>query len=167
MKSLKKKRRIQVLVAAAVALLAPYVNSYRRYVPDFAAPINLEWGRDNRTTGLRVPISGPEARRLENRLAGMDCNPNLGIAASLATGYLGLVQGANPRAECLGDAYMSDDELPTNLGDALDEMVASDAMREVLGTEFVAVYESVKRNEYKEFLQVISPWEREHLLLNV
>jgi hypothetical protein len=42
-----------------VALLAPYVNSYRRYVPDFAAPINLEWGRDNRTTGLRVPISGP------------------------------------------------------------------------------------------------------------
>ena len=152
---------------AAVALLAPYVNSYRRYVPDFAAPINLEWGRDNRTTGLRVPISGPEARRLENRLAGMDCNPYLGIAASLATGYLGLMQAENPRPDCLGDAYMSEDELPTNLGDALDEMVASEQMREVLGTEFVAVYESVKRNEYKEFLQVISPWEREHLLLNV
>lgn len=152
---------------AAVALLAPYVNSYRRYVPDFAAPINLEWGRDNRTTGLRVPISGADGRRVENRLAGMDCNPYLGIAASLATGYLGLVQGANPRAECLGDAYMSDDELPTNLGDALDEMVASQPMREVLGAEFVAVYEAVKRNEYKEFLQVISPWEREHLLLNV
>lgn len=152
---------------AAVALLAPYVNSYRRYVPDFAAPINLEWGRDNRTTGLRVPISGPDGRRVENRLAGMDCNPYLGLAASLATGYLGLVQGANPRAECLGDAYMSDDELPTNLGDALDEMVASQPMREVLGSEFVAVYEAVKRNEYKEFLQVISPWEREHLLLNV
>ena len=152
---------------AAVALLAPYVNSYRRYVPDFAAPINLEWGRDNRTTGLRVPISGPDARRVENRLAGMDCNPYLGIAASLATGYLGLVESDNPRAECLGDAYMGDDELPTNLGDALDEMVESAPMREVLGSEFVAVYESVKRNEYKEFLQVISPWEREHLLLNV
>ena len=62
---------------------------------------------------------------------------------------------------------MGDDELPTNLGDALDEMVESAPMREVLGSEFVAVYESVKRNEYKEFLQVISPWEREHLLLNV
>ncbi|ARJ70021.1 glutamine synthetase family protein [Paracoccus contaminans] len=158
---------MQTHLPAAVALLAPYVNSYRRYVPDFAAPINLEWGRDNRTTGLRVPISGPEARRVENRLAGMDCNPYLGLAASLATGYLGLVQGQMPRAECLGDAYMSDDELPTNLGDALDEMAASEAMRDVLGTEFVAVYESVKRNEYKEFLQVISPWEREHLLLNV
>jgi glutamine synthetase len=57
--------------------------------PDFAAPINLEWGRDNRTTGIRVPISDPQARRIENRLAGMDCNPYLGLAASLACGYLG------------------------------------------------------------------------------
>lgn len=158
---------MQKHLPAAVALLAPYVNSYRRYVPDFAAPINLEWGRDNRTTGLRVPISSPEARRVENRLAGMDCNPYLGIAASLACGYLGLVEGENPRAECLGDAYMSEDELPTNLGDALDIMTEDASMGGVLGQEFVAVYESVKRNEYKEFLQVISPWEREHLLLNV
>lgn len=152
---------------AVIALLAPYVNSYRRYVPDFAAPINLEWGRDNRTTGLRVPISGPDSRRIENRLAGMDCNPYLGIAASLACGYLGLIEAESPRAEYLGDAYMSQDELPYNLGDALDLMVDSAPMRQVLGEEFVAVYESVKRNEYKEFLQVISPWEREHLLLNV
>ena len=152
---------------AAIALLAPYVNSYRRYVPDFAAPINLEWGRDNRTTGLRVPISGPEARRVENRLAGMDCNPYLGFAASLACGYLGLTELRDPRPEYLGDAYMSEDELPLTIGDALDLMVASEAMRGVLGQEFVSVYESVKRNEYKEFLQVISPWEREHLLLNV
>ena len=152
---------------AAIALLAPYVNSYRRYVPDFAAPINLEWGRDNRTTGLRVPISKPEARRVENRLAGMDCNPYLGLAASLACGYLGLVEGTKPRAECLGDAYMSEDELPLTLGDALDLMADSEPMRGVLGEQFIAVYESVKRNEYKEFLQVISPWEREHLLLNV
>ncbi len=158
---------MQKHLPAAIALLAPYVNSYRRYVPDFAAPINLEWGRDNRTTGLRVPISSPESRRIENRLAGMDCNPYLGIAASLACGYLGLVEAENPRPEYLGDAYMSQDELPYNLGDALDLMVESEAMRGVLGDEFTAVYEAVKRNEYKEFLQVISPWEREHLLLNV
>lgn len=152
---------------AAVALLAPYVNSYRRYVPDFAAPINLEWGRDNRTTGLRVPISGPEARRVENRLAGMDCNPYLGIAASLACGYLGLVEATMPRAECTGDAYMSETDLPYNLGDALDLLDEDKALQEVLHPEFCRVYDSVKRNEYKEFLQVISPWEREHLLLNV
>ena len=151
----------------AVALLAPYVNSYRRYVPDFAAPINLEWGRDNRTTGLRVPISGPAARRLENRLAGMDCNPYLGIAASLACGYLGLKEGKMPKPECTGDAYMNETDLPYNLGDALDLLEEDGPLREVLGIEFCGVYDSVKRNEYKEFLQVISPWEREHLLLNV
>ena len=151
----------------AVALLAPYVNSYRRYVPDFAAPINLEWGRDNRTTGLRVPISGPEARRLENRLAGMDCNPYLGLAASLACGYLGLKEGRMPHPECTGDAYNSETDLPYNLGDALDLLEEDSALRDVLGQEFCLVYDAVKRNEYKEFLQVISPWEREHLLLNV
>lgn len=158
---------MQAHLPGAVALLAPYVNSYRRYVPDFAAPINLEWGRDNRTTGLRVPISGPEARRLENRLAGMDCNPYLGIAASLACGYLGLKEGKLPKPECTGDAYMSETDLPYNLGDALDLLEEDSALRDVLGDEFCSVYDSVKRNEYKEFLQVISPWEREHLLLNV
>lgn len=158
---------MQTHLPAAVALLAPYVNSYRRYVPDFAAPINLEWGRDNRTTGLRVPISGPEARRLENRLAGMDCNPYLGLAASLACGYLGLKERKMPQPECTGDAYMSETDLPYNLGDALDLLEEDAALRDVLGPEFCGVYNSVKRNEYKEFLQVISPWEREHLLLNV
>jgi glutamine synthetase len=158
---------MQKHLPGAVALLAPYVNSYRRYVPDFAAPINLEWGRDNRTTGLRVPISGPEARRIENRLAGMDCNPYLGLAASLACGYLGLKEGLMPKPECTGDAYMSETDLPYNLGDALDLLEEDTALREVLGEEFCGVYDSVKRNEYKEFLQVISPWEREHLLLNV
>ena len=158
---------LQSHLPAVIALLAPYVNSYRRYVPDFAAPINLEWGRDNRTTGLRVPISGPAARRIENRLAGMDCNPYLGLAASLACAYIGLKEQKLPKPECLGDAYMSAEDVPVTLGDALDLMSGSDPVREVLGEEFCDVYEAVKRNEYKEFLQVISPWEREHLLLNV
>ena len=154
-------------LAAAIALLAPYVNSYRRYVPDFAAPINLEWGRDNRTTGIRIPISTPAARRVENRLPGMDCNPYLGIAATLACGYLGLMEKKQPRAEFTASAYIDSDDIPTNLGDALDLLEEDKALCEVLGPDFVRVYDSVKRNEYKEFLQVISPWEREHLLLNV
>ena len=154
-------------MAAAIALMAPYVNSYRRYVPDFAAPINLEWGRDNRTTGLRIPISSPAARRVENRLPGMDCNPYLGIAATLACGYLGLMEQRAARPEFVGSAYIDSDEIPVNLGDALDLLDEDAALKEVLGPAFCAVYDSVKRNEYKEFLQVISPWEREHLLLNV
>jgi glutamine synthetase len=154
-------------MGAAVALIAPYVNSYRRYVPDFAAPINLEWGRDNRTTGIRVPISSPAGRRVENRLPGMDCNPYLGIAANLACGYLGLMEKKNPRPQFSGSAYIDSDEIPVNLGDALDLLEEDKALQEVLGIPFIKVYNSVKRNEYKEFLQVISPWEREHLLLNV
>jgi glutamine synthetase len=158
---------LQRHLPSAVALIAPYVNSYRRYVPDFAAPINLEWGNDNRTTGLRVPISSPAARRVENRLAGMDCNPYLGIAASLACGYLGLKEGIGPRAECTTNAYMSEDDLPMTLGAALDTFDDATGLHEILGPEFCKIYSAVKRDEYNEFLQVISPWEREHLLLNV
>ncbi|MDB2579729.1 glutamine synthetase family protein, partial [Tateyamaria sp.] len=90
---------MQTHLPAALAVMAPYVNSYRRYVKDHAAPINLAWGRDNRTTGIRIPLSTTKARRVENRIAGMDCNPYLGIAASLACGYLGLTNALNPSAE--------------------------------------------------------------------
>ena len=151
----------------ALAVIAPYVNSYRRYVKDHAAPINLEWGRDNRTTGIRVPLSGPKARRVENRLAGMDCNPYLGIAASLACGYLGLLDGKAPKAEFKGDAYDGDGDIPRVLGQALDLFDEATELHSVLGAEFARVYGIVKRAEYEEFLQVISPWEREHLLMNV
>jgi glutamine synthetase len=150
-----------------IPLLAPYVNSYRRYVKDHAAPINLEWGRDNRTTGIRVPLSSPKSRRVENRLAGMDCNPYLGIAASLACGYLGLIEGKAPKPEFKGDAYDGDGDIPQVLGQALDLFDEATALHEVLGAEFARVYSIVKRAEYEEFLQVISPWEREHLLMNV
>ncbi|MHC0053254.1 glutamine synthetase family protein [Actibacterium sp. D379-3] len=158
---------LQTHLPSVIALLAPYVNSYRRYVPDFAAPINLEWGRDNRTTGLRVPISDAAGRRVENRIAGMDCNPYLGIAASLACGYLGLMEAKYPKEEFKGDAYASDEGIPRNVSEALDLFEAAPEIRAVLGEEFCKVYTAVKELEYKEFLQVISPWEREHLLLNV
>ncbi|PVH30456.1 glutamine synthetase family protein [Pararhodobacter oceanensis] len=158
---------MQTHLPAATVLLAPYVNSYRRYVPDFAAPINLEWGRDNRTTGLRVPISAPEARRVENRLAGMDCNPYLGFAASLACGLLGLREQKQPRAECTVNAYMGDDGLPMTLGEAVDIFAEDTALGEILGADFAALYAAVKRHEYTEFQAVISPWERQHLLMNV
>ena len=151
----------------ALAVIAPYVNSYRRYVKDHASPINLEWGRDNRTTGIRVPLASPNARRVENRLAGMDCNPYLAIAASLACGYLGLVEAKQPRKEFKGDAYDGDGDIPRVMGEALDLFDEASALREVLGPEFARVYGIVKRAEYDEFLQVISPWEREHLLMNV
>ncbi len=158
---------LQNHLPAGLAVMAPYVNSYRRYVKDHAAPINLEWGRDNRTTGIRIPLSGPESRRVENRIAGMDCNPYLGIALSLACGYLGLTQQERPRRQFYGDAYEGDGDIPQVMGSALDLFDQAEELHKVLGPEFARVYSIVKRAEYDEFLQVISPWEREHLLLNV
>lgn len=158
---------LQSHLPSAIAILAPYVNSYRRYVRDHAAPINLEWGRDNRTTGIRVPISDPAALRAENRLAGMDCNPYLGIAASLACGLLGLTEATPPRPPFSGDAYALEPDMPWDLRSALDLFAEAQGLRDILGPDFARVYEIVKKTEYAEFLQVISPWEREHLLLNV
>ncbi|MEO0379820.1 MAG: glutamine synthetase family protein [Pseudomonadota bacterium] len=158
---------MQTYMPAALAVMAPYVNSYRRYVKDHAAPINLAWGRDNRTTGIRVPLSSPQARRVENRIAGMDCNPYLGIAASLACGYLGLMKEKRPSAQFKGDAYEGDGDIPRVLGSALELFDDCAPLHKVLGPDFARVYSIVKRAEYDEFLQVISPWEREHLLTNV
>jgi glutamine synthetase len=158
---------LQTHLPSAIPMIAPYVNSYRRYVKDQAAPINLSWGRDNRTTGIRIPLSGPNARRVENRLAGMDCNPYLGIAASLACGYLGLTEEQRPDKQYRGEAYDGESEIPNVLGEALDMFDKAEALHNVLGPDFGRVYSIVKRAEYEEFLQVISPWEREHLLLNV
>ena len=158
---------LQKYIPAATPLFAPYVNSYRRFVRDHAAPINLEWGRDNRTTAIRVPVSGPEARRVENRLPGMDCNPYLGIAASLAAGYLGMVEEIEPTEEFTKDAYDGEEAIPRGLYAALEEFEAAKPLRDLLGEDFCRVYEIVKEAEYNDFLEEISPWEREHLLLNV
>jgi glutamine synthetase len=158
---------LQKHLPSAIAVMAPYVNSDRRYVRDHAAPINLAWGRDNRTTGIRVPLSGPDSRRVENRMAGMDCNPYLGIAASLACGLLGIMREEWPDKQFKGDAYSGEPDIPNVMGDALDLFEEAKDLHAILGPDFARVYAIVKRTEYEEFLQVISPWEREHLLLNV
>ena len=68
---------LQRYLPAAMPLLAPNVNSYRRLIPESDAPINTHWGTDNRTVGFRVPISPASGRRVENRVAGADANPYL------------------------------------------------------------------------------------------
>jgi glutamine synthetase len=158
---------LQRHVPTVVCMFAPYVNSYRRFVPGGSAPINLEWGPDNRTTGIRVPISGPDSRRVENRVVGMDCNPYLALAASLACGYLGMKNKLSPREAVQGEAYHRPRALPRDLLAALDLFENCPEITAILGEEFCALYKAIKRDEVDTFLQVISPWERDHLLLNV
>jgi len=157
----------QKYLPAAMCLFAPYVNSYRRLVPGGASPINVEWGEDNRSAGLRIPVSPVVARRVENRLAGADSNPYLAIAASLACGYLGLINGLEPRLPVTGNAYRNHHELPRGLLEALLDFEESESLHEILSKQFCHLYLQLKRSEFEEFMRVISPWEREHLLLTV
>jgi glutamine synthetase len=152
---------------SAMALVAPYVNSYRRLSRYTAAPINIEWGYDNRTVGIRSPISTPEARRVENRVIGADANPYLAMAMTLACGYLGMKNQTKPKPEMKGDAYLTAYALPRSLGEALDWLRRDSDLHDVLGKEFITVYTEIKELEFAEFMKVISPWEREHLLLHV
>jgi len=152
---------------AAMALVAPYVNSYRRLSRNTAAPINTEWGYDNRTVGIRSPISSPEARRVENRVIGVDANPYVAMAMTLACGYLGMQKKIKPKAEMKSDAYLAPFSLPRSLGEALDLLRNETDLHDILGKEFITVYTEIKELEFEEFMKVISPWEREHLLLHV
>jgi glutamine synthetase len=151
----------------AMLIFAPYVNSYRRFLNSWASPVNLAWAIDNRTVGLRVPDSSPDARRIENRLAGSDVNPYLAIAASLACGYLGMIEGLKASEPLSGSAYETPFMLHRHIYSAIETMKGSDAMRKTLGDNFVTLYCLLKEDEEREFEEIITPWEREILMFNV
>ena len=158
---------LQKYMPEALLVFAPYANSYRRFLSYWASPVNLEWAIDNRTVGLRVPESEPEARRVENRLAGSDVNPYLVLAGTLACGYLGMIEGVKPRDRVEGSAY----ELPFALHREMHASIAafeeSKAMRKTLGDAFVDLYSALKEEEYREFQEIVTPWERDVLMFNV
>jgi glutamine synthetase len=158
---------LQQYLPPAMVLMAPFVNSYRRLVRDNAAPINVQWGRDNRTVGIRIPEAKKAARRLENRVPGVDANPYIAIATSLACTYLGMINKIEPEKELLGSGYLHQQELPRSLLEAMDLLDTVPDLHALLGEKFIRLYLSVKRQEYTEYMKVISPWERRHLLLHV
>jgi glutamine synthetase len=158
---------MQKHVPNALVMFAPYVNSYRRLTQSASAPVNAKWGYDNRTTAFRVPRSDPAARRVENRIPSSDANPYLALAASLACGLIGLRNKLKPDAPVITSANEDEIDLPRGLLEAVDLFEADDELRAMLGSSFVATYAAIKRAEFETFMEVISPWEREFLLLNV
>ncbi len=158
---------LQKYLPDCAPLFAPNVNSFRRMRPQFDAPINVQWGRDNRSCGLRVPLSDGQNRRVENRLPGADCNPYLAIAASLACGYVGIMQELEPTAPLLGSAYRLPRSLPRTLDEALERFKDCGSVREILGEDFCQIFAAIKESELDNFEGVVSAWEREHLLLKV
>jgi len=157
----------QKYLPAVTCIMAPYVNSYRRLVRSGSAPVNTMWGYDNRTVGLRVPYSAPAGRRIENRIPSSDANPYLAIAASLACGYLGIIEGLMVSEPAAGSANEAEIALPRGLLEAVALFEECDELVEIFGKRFVSTYRAIKQAEFETFMQVISPWEREFLLLNV
>lgn len=148
-------------------MFAPNVNSFRRMRPDSDAPINVQWGMDNRSCGLRVPVSDAKNRRVENRLPGADSNPYLAFAASLVCGYIGMVDRMIPPKQIEGSAYNRARTLPRTLEAALDRFSHCKPVKQLLGEDFFEVFYAIKECELFNYQSVISSWEREHLLLRV
>ena len=150
---------LQEYLPAAFALIAPNVNSYRRFVSGSSAPINLEWGYDNRTAGFRVPYADDSGGRVENRIAGADANPYLFIAATLACGLLGIEEGIEPSEPAEGDAYDLPADLPADLQAGLRILSRHKKLRRLLSKRFIRGFVTVKREELRHLSRWITPWE--------
>lgn len=155
---------LQANLPSLMLLFAPFVNSYRRFVKQSQAPVNFHWGYDNRTAGLRIPRSGPAARRVENRVAGADANPYLVIAATLAAGLDGIERALPPTEPMDDSAYESAHTLPRSLVAAIESFVDDGVATRLFGERFVRGYASTKEVEYESWLAEIGAWERRFLV---
>jgi glutamine synthetase len=145
-------------------LIAPTVNSYKRYAAESWAPTSISWGRDNRTCGFRVVGHG-QSRRAECRIPGADVNPYLGYAALLAAGLDGLEHDADPGPELVGNAYEAGgaEPFPSTLREAVDLWEQSEFAREAFGEAVWAHYLNYGRTEQRLFDQVVTDYERRRM----
>ena len=141
-------------------LLAPNINSYKRFVAGSFAPTALRWGRDNRTCAFRLVGHGPSLR-LENRIPGGDVNPYLATAAIIAAGFDGIERGLELEPPFVGNAYTSDSvHVPKSLPQALQLWESSDFARRVFGDDVVEHYANMARVEIAAFQSSVTDWER-------
>jgi glutamine synthetase len=142
-------------------LLAPNINSYKRYVEGSFAPTALRWGRDNRTCAFRLVGHG-ESLRLENRIPGGDVNPYLATAAVIAAGLAGIEEGLELEPAFEGNAYGDPDaaRVPTSLGEALELWRESAFARRTFGDDVVDHYANMAAVELAAFGAAVTDWER-------
>jgi len=149
---------------AASLLLNPTINSYKRLVPGWFAPVNATWGYENRSCAVRAIRSArPELWRLECRRPGADANPYLTLATLVASASDGIRRGAEPPPALAGDAYAATDapELPGSLESALRAFEADDGLREGLGKDFSDYFATSRAWELKAWRETVTDWERD------
>jgi glutamine synthetase len=154
----------------------PLVNSYKRLVPGYEAPVYAAWSRRNRSALIRIPLYKPgneQATRAEIRCPDPACNPYLTFAALLHAGLEGIEKGYELPDEMTTNLYrLSDEEreeqgveaLPGSLGEAIEELAKSELMRKALGEHIFPRYVELKRREWDEYRIQVSEWEKERYL---
>ena len=160
-------------VRSFTALTNPLVNSYKRLVPGYEAPVYLAWSKMNRSALVRVPASRGAGTRIELRSPDPSCNPYLAFAAMLEAGLDGIERKAKPPAPVDENIYNLElatlaqrdiNALPGNLDDAIKWMEKSDLVNSALGDHIYNHYIETKYREYQDYRASVSQWELDHYL---
>jgi glutamine synthetase len=144
----------------AMALFAPNINAFRRYIPNRFVAVAPCWGANNRSVAFRIPVGENENRRIEHRVAGADANPYLVLAAILAGMHHGLVNKLDPGPPAEGNASKhADPEMPLTWHHALARLEHSELLSAYLGKPYVDLYCATKQKEMVKFYNDISSRE--------
>ncbi len=154
---------IRATIPDTMALLAPFLNSWRRFASVNYSPANDTWGVENRTVALRVPAGAGKTRHFEHRVAGVDANPYLVAAVTLGAALDGIMAKADPGPAVTGNAYDSpkNPAIPTYWEGAIDQMEQSDFTRRILGDMLHQGFVAVKRAEAQRMAREVSAAEWE------
>ncbi len=159
--------------AAFVAVTNPLVNSYKRLVPGYEAPINVAWSERNRSPLVRVPAKRGMSTRCEVRVPDPACNPYLALAVMLAAGLDGIERGLEPPPPVNKNIFtMSEREkkrlkikqLPANLSEALDNLEKDQVLLDSLGDHVAEHFLNAKRQEWADYISSVHAWERDRYL---
>ncbi len=163
-------------VKEIIGVLAPIVNSYKRLVPGYEAPVYISWARKNRSALIRVPAISPgreKATRAELRCPDPSCNPYLSFAVMLAAGLDGIKKNLQPPPPVEEDVYEFDDmklkelyidTLPGSLAEAIKEMESSEIVKDALGKHTYEEYLEAKKAEWDEYRIQVTDWELKRYL---
>ncbi|MFY0570421.1 glutamine synthetase family protein [Archangium lansingense] len=153
------------LMPELTALYWPTVNSYKRSVENTWAPVSATWGRENRTTAVRVIGDSPKSMRIEYRQTASDMNAYIGMAVSLAAGLWGIENEVEPPEPCAGNGYSADAPvLPRSLKEAVSLLRGSKRAKQILGEEFVDHYVRTRDWEARRYERAVTNWELERYM---
>ena len=154
---------LQAYIGELTLLFQPTVNSYRRFAPGTFAPPGLTWGFENRTTCFRIVGHDAGSLRVENRLPGADTNPYLTVAATIAAGVAGILEGIEPDPETVGNGYTQETprDFARSMTTAIERLRGSSFAADWLGSRFVEAFTATRESQHDEFRRKVPDVELE------